>query len=259
MSIPQQLLQRIMPRTKDVPMGNLGPRHQHEWGQLQYAVRGVLQVDTSEGRFISPPNRAVWIPPHVDHQVTTLTEVQYRSIYVDIIWTQQINKPTSVIEISPLVKELILYVMNFPSSDSPDIFLERIWQVLVDQLSAAMIIPYDIPIPADRRLQPIIKDLLSDPTRRTPLEYWENKVGASARTLRRLFLLHTGMGFNQWRQRLIILHGLELLDLGKSITDVALSLGYESSSAFSTMFKRQLGESPSKYIQRTYSPPIKTP
>ncbi|MBU2712283.1 AraC family transcriptional regulator [Zooshikella harenae] len=259
MSIPQQLLQRIMPRTKDVPMGNLGPRHQHEWGQLQYAVRGVLQVDTSEGRFISPPNRAVWIPPHVDHQVTTLTAVQYRSIYVDLVWTQQINKPTCVIEISPLVKELILYVMNFPHTQTPDLFLERIWQVLVDQLCTAAIIPYDIPLPAERRLQPIINELLSDPTLKMPLEYWEDKVGASARTLRRLFQQHTGMGFNQWRQRLVILHGLELLDLGKSITDVALSLGYESSSSFSTMFKRQLGESPSKYLQRTYSPTIKTP
>jgi AraC-like DNA-binding protein len=57
------------------------------------------------------------------------------------------------------------------------------------------------------------------------------------------------MTFGQWRQQARLLHALERLALGDKVVDVALSLGYDSPSAFATMFKRQFGETPSAFFR----------
>ncbi len=73
--------------------------------------------------------------------------------------------------------------------------------------------------------------------------------GASARTLARLFEREAGMTFGSWRQQLRLLRSLELLAGGESVTSVALSLGYESLSAFVSMFRRNLGRTPGRYFE----------
>ncbi|WP_341649159.1 AraC family ligand binding domain-containing protein [Thauera humireducens] len=61
----------------------LGYRHAHPWVQFAYAVAGVLDVRTDAGRFIAPPQRAVWIPAGVEHQVRCSADTEIRSLYIE--------------------------------------------------------------------------------------------------------------------------------------------------------------------------------
>jgi AraC-like DNA-binding protein len=56
------------------------------------------------------------------------------------------------------------------------------------------------------------------------------------------------MSFNAWRQQACLLAALTRLSNGASITEVALDLGYRSSSAFTAVFRRILGAPPSRYL-----------
>ena len=105
-----------------------------------------------------------------------------------------------------------------------------------------------MPISQDRRLFAIIEALNQQPSNKLTLEEWAKKVGASSRTLNRLFNQNYGMGFSRWKQKLRILKSLELLTSNAPLANIAHELGYESTSAFITGFKKQLGCSPKKYL-----------
>ncbi|REN20919.1 AraC family transcriptional regulator, partial [Mycobacterium tuberculosis] len=54
------------------------------------------------------------------------------------------------------------------------------------------------------------------------------------------------MAFGEWRQHACLISALSRLAEGQAVTAVALGLGYDSPGAFSTMFRRRLGFSPSE-------------
>jgi AraC-like DNA-binding protein len=74
------------------------------------------------------------------------------------------------------------------------------------------------------------------------------KCGASKRTLERLFLEETQLTLGRWRQQARLLHAIKLIAGGEKITTAALDAGYNSPSAFITMFKRLLGSTPARYF-----------
>ena len=56
------------------------------------------------------------------------------------------------------------------------------------------------------------------------------------------------MTFGQWRQQVRILEALKRLAMNEPVTTVAIELGYESPSAFISMFKKALGKTPGQYF-----------
>jgi AraC-like DNA-binding protein len=61
-------------------------------------------------------------------------------------------------------------------------------------------------------------------------------------------LAETGMTFSRWRQQLQIIVAIQKLSAGNTVQSVSEALGYESVSAFITMFKKALGKSPARYF-----------
>ncbi len=103
-------------------------------------------------------------------------------------------------------------------------------------------------MPEDARLLGIAKSLISNPADQRGLGEWAKEVGASKRTLTRLFPAQTGMSFRAWRQQRRLLRALELLASGNNVTGVALEVGYDNTSAFISMFRRCLGATPARYM-----------
>ncbi|WP_339532948.1 helix-turn-helix transcriptional regulator [Pseudomonas mucidolens] len=236
-------------RTESLPNRALTRRHSHPWVQLSYAISGVLEIQTSAGRFVAPPQRAVWIPAGMPHKVFSSPHTEMRSLYLDCSVTRWAADRCQVLAVSDLLRELIRRFSELPVAyveDGPD---GRLARVLLDQLAAAPQVDLMLPLPHDSRLRQIYRSLNLRPEQSTTLGQWSQKLGVSEKTLSRLFLSDTGLTFRAWRQRLRLLGALPALERGERVTDVALGCGYESISAFIAAFRQQFDATPGEFFR----------
>lgn len=223
------------------------PLHSHRKGQLVVASRGSVMCRAPGGLWIVPPQGAVWIPGGVLHSNCVS---DYGKIYVVFIDRSATTLPNicCTFTISPLVRELIRRLSAFPPLYPMEGPTSRLGRVLLDELVQMSTEQMYLPISPDSRLQQLAASLLHEPGDRSTLEEWAARHAMSERTFARLISKHTGMTFGRWRQRLHILVALQRLSAGASVQTVSLDLGYESPSAFITMFKKAMGQSPRRFL-----------
>ncbi|TCL06999.1 AraC family transcriptional regulator [Sodalis ligni] len=229
--------------------------HAHRRSQLVFASTGVMTVTTDRGTWVVPPQRALWMPAGIEHEIRASGILRMRTLYFEPETEIERAFPPecSVMEVTPLMRELILRAASLEIGEQvQQARLERLVAVLLDEAQSLSVLSLHLPIPDDPRLARICADLIADPSIDLTLAEWGRTVGASARTLTRQFLAGTGMTFTQWRQRARILASLPRLARGESIISVALGLGYDSPSAFGAMFKRTLGATPAAYFNSRY-------
>ncbi len=224
--------------------------HSHPWSQLSYSCNGVMHIETDDGTFVIPPEQALWIPSNIMHLHFYKQRSSNRSIYIDPVWSKELGDNVRMLTVDPLLKSLILAVSKWPDNYQETEQTERLTQVLIDRLAVAESDPLFMPTINDKRLFPIIESLNQDPANKLTIEQWAMKVGASSRTLNRLFNKYYGMGFSRWKQKLKILKSLERLNTDSTISDIAFELGYESTSSFITAFKKHMGCSPKRYLTK---------
>src|SRR5271163_1872384 len=230
----------------DFKHGHVIPRHSHLEDQLLFAAEGVMTVDTSQGIWVVPPLRAVWIPAETIHRVMMSGRVSMRTLYFWPKLCKSLPRRCLVINISSLLKELILHACTFPQLQKRVPSERHIVDLIVDQLKVVESIPVQLPRPYDPRAKKLVEKLFADPSDRRPLSDLSSESGASKRTMQRLFVEETGMSFSKWRQRLI--SAMQRLAAGEAVTTVALESGYNSTSAFIAMFRKQLGMTPTRYL-----------
>jgi AraC-like DNA-binding protein len=147
------------------------------------------------------------------------------------------------------------------STHSSDV-VQRLWGVLKDEIQVAERDDLHLPTPQDERLRMLTQLLAQNPSDARSLERWASAINVAPRTLVRKFRVETGMSFVAWRQRARVIQAIKLLNAGESVTEVALSVGYDSLSAFISVFKQITGVSPAQYIQpylmNNRSPVVKT-
>ena len=239
----------VVAMAKDYPNGHLIPFHQHARSQLLYASSGVMTVTTGNGIWVVPPLRAIWIPALLEHQISCSGRLSMRTLYIKPEVAPNLPRACCVVSVPPVLRELILYATTLPHLYKPDSPEERIMNVILDLVQTLKVTPLDLPIPRDGRLQKIFRGLSENPADNRTLEDWGKTVGATSRTLARLFRSETGMSFAQWRQQVRILEGLRRLAREEPVTTVALDLGYDSPSAFIAMFRKALGRTPGQYFK----------
>lgn len=223
--------------------------HRHRRGQLQHAAAGVLHVQTMEGRWVVPPQRGVWIPPHTPHGLTAARPFDLCTLYVDGSRARSLPSRCCVIAVSPLLDALLLQAARYGTDWPRRGCEERLLQVALDLAVVAPAEPLHLPLPTDRRARRVAEALSTCPGDRRLLAQWAVTVGASERTLARLFVCETGLSFVQWRRQCRLLAAVARLGEGFAVTAVALDVGYDNVSAFGRDFKRTLGKSPSAYFQ----------
>lgn len=225
-----------------------GPPHQHRKGQLVYVSEGVVRVETQADMWLVLPQRAVWLPPRVMHRGVSRRAFALCTLYVDARYTRALPKRCCVMAITPLVRELLLQCAGFGWQYPQDGPHQRLLAVLLEQIAMLPRAPLHLPQPKDRRLRAIATALYADPASNDTLDQWASRVGASARTLARLFVKETKLSFALWRRQLRLLVALEALAHGQSVTAAALDVGYQDTSAFVSMFRRALGKTPGRYF-----------
>lgn len=240
---------------KDYPDGFIVTPHSHRRAQLMYARAGIMEVRTDTSFWVIPPQRALWIPGNVTHEVRMRGKVEMRTLYVDVARCGMRAPETAVaIRVSPLLRELILRAMTLPKDWAADGKDGLVFALLLQEVEWKSDSPLHLQVPADARLRKIFDAYLTAPADMRSLQDWAAEVGASSRTLERRFMTEFGLPFREWRQHMRLLGALPLLGAGRPITQVALEVGYDTPSAFSTMFRRLMGVTPSEYLSRDQHP-----
>lgn len=235
---------------RDQETGSYNRPHQHVRGQLLYATKGLMRVASNNGIWFIPPTRGLWIPAGIVHDQLILSAVQMRTLYIDENHAAHLGDKVRVIEVSPMLRELILALIEEPIEYEDNEKNRAVVTLILHQLQHSKTIPLAIPWPTDRRLLAVCQAILDAPENAMSIEYWAEQVGASSRTLIRLFLKETDLTFRQWVQQVKLACALSRLEDGVPIATLADELGYASPSAFSSMFKRVLGESPTSYLSK---------
>lgn len=221
------------------------PMHRHAWAQLAVPLSGGMRVAAAGMSWVVPAFRAVWIPPHIDHAVVMLGQVELRTVYVAPSAAPLPLDACAVIEVSDLMRALI-EALGRGGDDAVRHGL--MIRLLLEEMRRAPPLSLGLPLPADRRLQALCDALIADPGLPLDLAAWAARVGASERTLARLFSRELKMSFAAWRQQLRLARALDLIGRGRALGLVAAELGYASPAAFSAMFKRALGVPPSQFL-----------
>jgi AraC-like DNA-binding protein len=235
---------------KDFASGFEVPPHTHERAQLIYATAGTMRVSTDEGMWMVPPQRALWVPAGVRHSIVMLSDLTMRTLYLREDAASFMPKACRVVPVSPLLRELIVRATELPLQYDEDGPAGHVVALVLAELRGLQSLPLQLPMPAHPRLRALCQTLLRAPGDPRTLDEWAKMLNASARTLARRFRSETGLSFGAWRQQARVLEAMGRLGGGAPVTQVALDLGYDSVSAFSAMFRRAAGASPSEYRLR---------
>jgi AraC-like DNA-binding protein len=228
--------------------------HLHTWGQFVFSVTGVVRVSTDRATFLVPPSRGVWIPAGVVHAVTAVERCELRTLYLldppdeGGIWAEN-----RVLEVSPLLRELAVQLAR-DEIEPGDAVADRegwIGKLILDEIRRAPSLQLGVALPTDKRLRRLCEAVLAEPMRHASLDDWAAEVGASARTVSRLFRQELGSSYAQWRQQALLAEALRLAAHRKPMQVIAAELGYASASAFTAMVTRTVGMPPSRFFGQT--------
>lgn len=223
------------------------PLHRHPKAELVLTTRGLLTCEVSNGLWMVPPDCALWIPGGMEHSGKSAGELEAYVLFVDPDLAADLPTECCTVSVDSLLRELLTTAAQLPALYDREGADGRLVQTMLDRLQVAPVEQLHLPLPEDHRLRRIAQALANDPSDRATIAEWARRVAMSERTLARFILRQTGMSFGRWRQQFQIRFALERLAGGVSVQSVAFDLGYESVSAFITMFKKALGQPPGKY------------
>ncbi|OHX13888.1 AraC family transcriptional regulator [Chromobacterium sphagni] len=235
--------------SKDFPSGHQVGKHSHCEGQLIFAATGVMELSTSTGLWLVPPQRGIWMPPNVEHSMRARGLVSLRTLYIQSAhYLEQLPRTPKAVAISPLMREIIIRLMRTRSILHSNQREERLLDLLLSEIEWSTEAALPLPPLNDHRLQRICSTILNNPGDRRNLNEWAELVGASSRTLARLFQQELGVSYLYWRQQVCAISALPRLSAGEPITLIASDMGYDTPSAFSSMFRRIMNRAPSQYF-----------
>ncbi len=238
----------IVARQTSYPSGFHITPHWHARAQFLFAVSGTMTVRTLRRGWIVPPSRALWIPAGTVHEIRINGTVAMRSLYIEPTAAAGMWDECVVLEVTSLARELVLRAGALPlryDEGGDDGLLMRLLLAEIRRLSVCAL---DLPLPESADLVRLCERVLNDLSLRRPCRTQAEDLSMSTRTLYRRFLKETGITFARWQQQARLLDAIRRLAEGASVTATALDLGYESTSAFSAMFRRSLGQTPRAFV-----------
>ncbi|WBP89990.1 AraC family transcriptional regulator [Kitasatospora cathayae] len=224
----------------------------HARGHLVYAASGVLAVQTERGTSIVPANRVAWTPGGFTHHHRAHGDTDMRIVFLAPAHARLLPDRPAVFMASDLAREVLLALTGPRNHDDAVAGYSRsarsrLHRVLVDELREAHEEPLHLPEPRDDRLKAIARVLYETPSDNATLAELGRTVGASTRTLSRLFRSELGMTFYEWRTQLRIYHALVLLADGHDTVQTAYACGWANPSSFIAAFTGIVGTTPGRY------------
>ena len=230
----------------DYDSGHVTGTHRHPRAQLLFATAGVMRVTTEGARFTVPPGTGLWIPADMAHAVRMDGAVRMRALFLRADAAAEGPAETTVIAVSPLLRELILTVCGEPVVWDARGPMRLVAALVLHEIGRAGTRPLSLPACKDARLARVANALIANPADERDLAAHAEAAGASVRTLTRLFRTETGMTFEQWRRQLRMTEALARIAQGESLARAGAAVGYASTPAFGAAFRKTFGTTPAR-------------
>jgi AraC-like DNA-binding protein/quercetin dioxygenase-like cupin family protein len=227
--------------------------HSHEVHQIEYAMHGVVEVETDSAHYLLPPQQAAWIPVGLEHQAVMSPDVKTVAVMFDPELIPEAGGRARIIAVSPLIREMMIYALRWPMNRaSGDPVSDGFFRTLAQLVSEAL--DHEAPLSLPTSAHPIVAAALAytkEHLDSVTADEVSRAVAVSERTLRRLF--QDTLGFS-WRTYLLharMLRAMALLAApGQSVQATSSAVGFESLSSFTRCFTQFCGETPSGYRKR---------
>jgi AraC-like DNA-binding protein len=233
----------------EYPRGYQVPEHAHGSDQLIYAIRGVMQVSAGQRVWLIPPHFGIYIPARTSHSIKMPGAASMRTLYMRRGLSLQLPAISTVIHITPLLRELIVETVRIRALRMRDRLHCALRDLLISQLETASPMPTSLTLPRDARARAIAEAVMGNPAERQSLAAMCGGAGASVRTIQRLFRREVGSDFEFWRRQVRLMRAVELLSTGNSVKEVGTALGYRQPTSFVEMFRGILGTTPGAWIK----------
>lgn len=230
--------------------------HSHDLHQIQYAIGGVVEVETAAAHYLLPPQQAAWIPVGLEHQATMTPDVRSVAVMFDPALLPDLDPQDSrarILAVSPLIRQMMIYALRWPigraeSDPVSDGFFQTLGHLVFEALD------HEAPLSLPTSTNPIVaaamaytKAHLASATAADV----SRAVAVSERTLRRQFDEAIGMSWRTYLLHARMLRAMALLAApGQSVQQAATAVGFDSLSAFTRAFTQFCGETPSTYRKR---------
>ncbi|WP_437887206.1 AraC family transcriptional regulator [Phytobacter sp. V91] len=239
----------FVPYAHDYTHGESEPWHQHDCAQLLHILSGVVRVETAQGCWVVPPGRGVWLPAGTQHAISITGNVAARTLFIDPLARADLPASCQIVQITPLLRELIVASFTLNEEYLPGSRDERVYELVLDEIRGMQTLPFCLPDPQSEVLKKLCLQICASIGQPWSSAKAAGIVSMSEKTLNRHFQQQTSLSYSEWVRRAKLIEGLIRLAQGHSVLRVALDLGYGSHSAFTAMFRRVMGISPSDYYR----------
>ena len=227
--------------------------HSHEVHQIEYAIGGVVEVETASAHYLLPAQQAAWIPAGLEHQATMAAGVRTVAVMFDAKLITSGRDRARILAVSPLIREMMIYALRWPidrphGDDTSDGFFRTLADLVIEALD------HEAPLSLPSSEQPIVAAAMAYTKmhlRSATVEEVSRAVAVSERTLRRLFQDELGLSWRTYLLHARMLRAMALLaSPGQSVQDTSTAVGFDSVSSFTRAFTQFSGETPSTYRKR---------
>ncbi|GAA5080889.1 hypothetical protein GCM10023209_34980 [Roseibacterium beibuensis] len=209
-----------------------------------------MYVGTPDRILLLSPAMAVWIPPNAQHWLRFGSENVMRYVDVSRDEAERLGSTCRVFAMTPLLGALFRATMPDGLTARTTRHISALYALLRLEIQSAQDVPLSLVMPQDKRIRGFAEAALDDPGNIRSVNAWLSDAPASRKTIERLFISETGMPPSRWLRHARVFHAVSLLASGQKVTTVALDMGYESTSAFSYMFRQTLGVSPREFVAK---------
>lgn len=220
--------------------------HAHTTGQIAVCIRGHVSIQLQTGIIAIPVSCAAWVPPGVMHRgkIAQNAESIFLMIHMNRGHFRNLpNEPTRLM-LNQMTFEMIRYFASVRPGTIGRRHYESLAYVILQQIKLARPLPPTFaPIPNNPLLRELAELYGPKGLQVTNAQFCEAANMTEAR-LRRIVYEETGLTLKQWRVHLTLLAALPRIMNHEPIESVAHSLGYLTSSAFISAFRRVFDMTP---------------
>ncbi|RZL04054.1 MAG: helix-turn-helix domain-containing protein [Rubrivivax sp.] len=229
------------------------PMHAHDEAQLTFAASGMVQIHTDEGRWLVPPQLAVWVPAGVSHRVEALTDAELWMVHWQpsalLDWAPPLllARGAFALRITPLLRALLEVAF---AADPGPAKAELVVRLMLHELTGMADAPTFLPWPTSAAGRRVADLAFGDHQQRLSFGELASRAATSVRTASRVFPAETGLTFKTWRQRARIVWAIDRLARGDAIARVSADAGFANAAAFSSAFRQVTGMAPTEFLDR---------